>query len=327
MHIVIVNLAPIPVYAYGGTERVIWDLAKSLVECGHRVTFLVPQGSSCNFAQVLELRADQTLASQIPATADVVHFNFLPDTMHLGVPYVVTEHGNSPVGKLLDRNTVFVSKNHAQRHGSESFVYNGLDWAAYGAVDWQRRREGFHFLGKAAWRVKNVAGAIDLAHQVRQPLNVLGGHRFNFKRGVRLTFSPRIRFHGMVGGNVKTQLLNGSKGLVFPVRWHEPFGLAVIESMYFGAPVFSTPYGALPELVPDWAGCLSNKAQELAQAMHVSERFDGPRIQQHVVEHFNAHTMAQGYVQKYQQVMAGKSLNTQQPCAKQPFDKLDWISR
>lgn len=33
-HIVIVNHAPVPVFAYGGTERVIWDLARALVEAG-----------------------------------------------------------------------------------------------------------------------------------------------------------------------------------------------------------------------------------------------------------------------------------------------------
>ncbi len=305
----------------------IWDLGKSLVEGGHRVTFIVPKGSSCSFAEVVELRADTPLASQIPSTADVVHFNFLPEKIELPVPYVVTEHGNSPIGKVLDVNTIFVSRNHAQRHGSESFVHNGLDWAAYGPVNWQRPREFFHFLGKAAWRVKNVAGAIDLAHQVRQPLHVLGGDRFNFKRGIRLTFSARIRFHGMVGGAVKTQLLNGSQGLVFPVRWHEPFGLAVIESMYFGAPVFSTPYGALPELVPDWAGCLSNQADQLAQAMQQAKRFDGERIHQHVVHNFNAQTMAQGYLEKYQKVMSGSPLNAHPPCATQVFDHLDWVSR
>ena len=44
MHVLLVNTTPIPVYAYGGTERVIWDLGKSLVKLGHKVSYLVPQG-------------------------------------------------------------------------------------------------------------------------------------------------------------------------------------------------------------------------------------------------------------------------------------------
>ena len=34
MHILLVNHAPIPDFAYGGTERVVWDLGKQLVALG-----------------------------------------------------------------------------------------------------------------------------------------------------------------------------------------------------------------------------------------------------------------------------------------------------
>jgi hypothetical protein len=64
MHILFVNHAPIPVFAYGGTERVIWDLGKSLVGLGHRVSYLVPQGSHCDFAQVLAIREGVDWASR-----------------------------------------------------------------------------------------------------------------------------------------------------------------------------------------------------------------------------------------------------------------------
>lgn len=327
MHIVIANMATVPVFAYGGTERVVWDLAKGLVERGHRVTFLVPAGSSCDFAQVIAIDPAKSWRSQIPSDADVVHFNFLPEGVQGEVPYLVTEHGNAPVGKPLDPNTVFVSRNHAQRHGSQNFVYNGLDWRAYGPVDWHRQREGVHFLGKAAWRVKNVVGAIDVARRAGVRLHVLGGDRFNFKRGIRLTFSPRVHFHGMVGGQVKTDLLNQSQALVLPVRWHEPFGLAVIESMYFGCPVFATPYGALPELVPAHMGCLSDDAETLAAALReaVHEgRYEQEALHAHVVEHFNAGRMTDDYLTQYQRVIRGEQLNAQVPMLRQPCDKLPW---
>ena len=64
-----------------------------------------------------------------------------------------------------------------------------------------------------------------------------------------------------------SSLLNASRGLIFPVRWHEPFGLAVIESLYFGCPVFATPYGALPELVQEVLDKLADG--ELSQPLDV----------------------------------------------------------
>ena len=66
MHILICNKSPVPVFAYGGTERVVWDLAKCLVEKGHQVSLLVPKGSHCPFAHVIELDDATPLQSQIP---------------------------------------------------------------------------------------------------------------------------------------------------------------------------------------------------------------------------------------------------------------------
>src|SRR5450830_486359 len=162
MHVLLVNHSPIPVFADAGKKRVIWDLGPALVQMGHRVSYLVPEGSHCDFAQVLPIRPGLSWAEQVPADVDVVHFQFNPKE-DIGRPFLVTEHGNGRDPDPLALNTVFVSRNHAERHGSQRFVHNGLDWQAYGPVDFGRARGHHHFLGKAAWRVKNVKGAIRVA--------------------------------------------------------------------------------------------------------------------------------------------------------------------
>lgn len=323
MHILIVNRSPIPVFAYGGTERVIWDLGHALVKTGHRVSYLVPEGSHCDFAPVLPLREDVSWEAQVPTDVDVVHFQFNPG-VEIKLPHLVTQHGNSSESVPLPRNTVFVSRDHAHRHGSDVFVLNGLDWAAYGNVDWQRPRNYFHFLGKAAWRVKNVRGAIDVARDAHVPLAVLGGDRLNLKRGFRFTWTRNVAFHGMVGGTEKLNLLNGSRGLIFPVLWHEPFGLAVIESLYFGAPVFSTPYGALPEIVTPECGVLSASRSELAEAV-ASINFDPYACHARALT-FNADTMAQGYLAIYERVRNGEMLNTNSPVLQGEVKHLPWTA-
>lgn len=326
MRILLVSNSSIPVYAYGGTERVIWDLGEALVQLGHQVSYLVAAGSACPFAKVLVIDPAVDLRQQIPADVDVVHFQFNP-TFDLDVdfdkPYVLTEHGNTAGERALALNSIFVSKNHAQRHGSDQFVYNGLNWAAYGQVDFDSPRRHHHFLGKAAWRVKNVAGAIDVALDAGVRLAVLGGTRLNLKRGFRFTWSPRIEFHGMVGGQQKLELLNASNGLIFPVRWHEPFGLAVIESLYFGCPVFSTPYGALPELLGPEHGVLSASQSDLVAAVE-GRSFDKRACHWHVVTHFNAKTMARAYLEKYERVLAGERLAVTHPRATARAAGLPW---
>ena len=322
MHILLVNGTKIPVYAYGGTERVIWDLGRALSQQGHKVTYLVAPGSHCDFADVRFIDPEASWESQIPADVDIAHFHFNPGT-ELSRPYLVTEHGNARKPKPFPRNTNFISRNHGQRYGSEVFIYNGLDWSAYGEVDFSAKREHYHFLGKAAWSVKNVRGAIEVAKKAGVEIDILGGDRINFRRGFRWTLTRKAHFHGMVGGEEKNRLLQASRGLIFPVRWDEPFGLAIIESMYFGAPVFATPYGAIPEIVPSHCGHLSNRADELCEAIR-GGNWDPRLCHAHVVEHFNAQRMAKDYVTLYERILAGEVLHAEPPVIRTVGRNLPW---
>ncbi len=315
MRILFVNWAVVPVYAYGGTERVIWDLAYELHKLGHEIAFLTPPGSTCDFGTVLTFDTEKDLLPQIPAGYDITHFQFQPKfdlDRDFGRPYLMTEHGNYNKNPTRPLNCNFVSRDHARRHKSEVHVLNGLNWDSYGPVDLNSPRQNFHFLGKAEWRAKNVAGAIQVAKQAGVDIEILGGERFNFRRGFRLTFSRRAHFHGMVGGAQKFAALNASRGLIFPVRWHEPFGLAVIESLYFGCPVFSTPYGALPELVGGEFGVLSESRGELARAVR-DLRFDRRKLHDYARETYNSRRMALGYLELYQAILGGKKLHDKPP--------------
>lgn len=332
MKILLVNNTKIPVHLYGGTERVIWWLGKSLVKMGHEVTYLVKAGSSCPFAKVLTLHDKKPLSEQIPEDCDIMHLHF-ETTEELPKPHITTLHGNIDGPHTFDQNTVFISHDHAQRHGGSVFVHNGIDFDDYGKPDLNNRRLYFHFLGNAAWRVKNVRGAIDIAGKANERLHVIGGTRVNFRMGLRITLTPHVRFHGMLGGDGKNAILNGSKGLIFPVLWNEPFGLAIVESLYFGCPVFGTPFGSLPELLgkkgnserkkSTWNGavdafysdfgCLSVKKSELVDAIKNADSFDPRRCHEHALENFSAERMAWDYLRLYEHVLHGNPLHKEPP--------------
>ena len=86
----------------------------------------------------------------------------------------------------LQLDEVFVSKNHAARHGSNCFVYNGLNWDNYPKPELNSLRSRFHFLGNASKRVKNVAGAIDIAKRANEEIDIIDCFLDQFKRGVCL---------------------------------------------------------------------------------------------------------------------------------------------
>lgn len=312
MNITIVNPSKIPALLYGGTERVIWYLGRELAKSGHKVTYLVASGSVCDFGEVIIFNPQLPLNDQIPENTDIVHFNF-PVKDKISKPNITTIHGNSSPGQEFDINTVFVSKNHAERHNSESYVYNGLDWDDYGKPEYDNKRTYVHFLANAAWKVKNLKGAINICSQADEKLAVLGGKRINFKMGFRLTLDTKVKFYGMVGGEKKMNLISGSKALVFPVLWDEPFGLALTESMYLGCPVFGTPYGALPEIVKPGTGFLSDKSSEIANALKNVNSFDRKFISEYAGDEFNSKKMAQEYLKKYETILSGKTLNETRP--------------
>lgn len=307
MHICIAIDAAIPARLYGGTERVVVWLGRALHELGHRVSFLARAGSRCDFAPVIVYDASRPIDAQIPADADIVHAHsehMLPQ----GMPHCLTIHGNTREPHTFIANSIFVSRSHAAKHGATAFVHNGLDGRDYGPPLLDRQGERLAFLAKAAWKVKNVRGAIRVARRAGLPLDVLGGHRLNLKMGFRLTLDPNVRFHGMVGDTEKDAVLRQARGLLFPVLWPEPFGVAVIEAMYFGLPVFATPYGALPELVDQDSGWLSTEGPELAEAIR-SRRYDKRAIHERWQAHFTHLNMARGYLEHYERILAGESLH------------------
>jgi glycosyltransferase involved in cell wall biosynthesis len=278
----------------------------------------VAPGSSCEFANVYSYNESVPFNTLIPSGIDVVHLNHHVNEIP-NIPYIQTMHGNLNHAMELDLNTVFVSKNHASRFGSVCYVHNGIDPMDYGTPILNRDvvKNYFHFLGDAAWRVKNVKGAIQITKLAHQKLRVVGGVRFNFNQGIRLSFDTHVRFDGMQGGAEKNEIIKYSKGLIFPVRWHEPFGLALIESLYFGCPVFGTPYGSLPEIVIPEVGYLTttaaSSALELADAVGDINSYSRKTCHEYVMDKFTHIQMSASYIRLYEKVLNGEKLNPKAP--------------
>jgi glycosyltransferase involved in cell wall biosynthesis len=165
------------------------------------------------------------------------------------------------------------------------------------------------FLAKAAWKVKNVAGAIRIARSSRRPLHILGGRRWlwNHWRGVH--------WEGMMGGQEKSNAISRSAALLFPVRWNEPFGIAVIEALVSGTPVLASGYGSLPELVPPEGGAICRTEAQFVEAITRLGEFRASDCRDWVISQFHYRQMAKQYVQLYERVIRGERLNPTPPVA------------
>ena len=73
---------------------------------------------------------------------------------------------------------------------------------------------------------------------------------------------------GEVPHDEKLRLLSGARATLFPIRWNEPFGLVMIESLACGTPVLAYPEGAAPEVIVDGeTGFLVDGEAEMADAI------------------------------------------------------------
>lgn len=313
MKILFAHNSVVPASKYGGRERALWWLAKELNRRGHQITFLAPKGSFSDFARIIEYDAGRRLDEQIPDDIDLVHIHFYLKEEIKRKPYVVTIGGNGKLNEEFAINSIFLTKNHAARHGAEAYVFNGLDTNEYGKPDLHNKRTHVHFLAKAAWKVKNVKGSIYMARKSGHRIEIIGGDRLNLKMGFRLTLDPNAHFNGMQGGQRKFEIIKNSKALLFPVLWHEPFGIAMIESMYYGCPVYGTPWGSLPEIVIPEAGFLSDSYQKHIDRLKEVDNFDRKKIHELVCDRFSARAMTDGYLACYEKVLNGQTLNPRLP--------------
>ena len=297
MHVVLASHQQLPAKGYGGPQRVVVALVRGLAALGHRVTLLALPGSRVPEAKVVEVPARKfadlaELASYVPRDADILHTHVPVKPGPNVVPLLQTIHRNLKPGSPLSVNAVFLSRDHARRHGSEVFVYNGLDPAEYVFRRFPKRAEQFDlFLGNLH-STKGYHWAVEAAKHA--------GHRLVVAGGWRPSFTGAIKYVGEVDGGKKAALLARARCVWNPAQWDEPFGLVTIEAFLSGTPVLGTRRGALPELITPEVGALCDTMEEMiaaAQTIHTRR----PEACRALAERRFTHVvMAEEYVRMYQ---------------------------
>lgn len=316
MKIVFQHNSPLPVLGYGGIERILfWHMAE-LARLGHKVILIGhPDSKVQDHGIELIPFTDGNPAKWeklVPPDSDIIHLSYnyqVPGK----IPTITTVHGNGQVGEVFIKNSVFVSKKHAEIHGSDQFIHNAINLNEYPfepktyLSTEQSHWEHFLFLAKASWRVKNLAHAVKAARKTKKHLHVAGGRWWGLSR--------YIHNHGIVGGPEKMKIIRSCDAMIFPVRWHEPFGIAVIEAMSQGLPVIGSPYGSLPELVTPECGFIVKNVQELQEILQKGPEvnFDPKVIRQYVEDHFGITKHAESYLALYEKVIQGVELNKVAP--------------
>lgn len=309
MKIVFQHSGVLPVKKYGGIERILFWHMKELARLGHKVVLFGHPDSQVN-EYGIELRESpkdiNDLPKVLPKDADIIHltFNHTPD---VSIPTLNNIQGNGQPGEVFSKNTVFVSEKHAENHNATCFIHNAIALEEYPFIKKDLSRfNDFLFLAKGSWKVKNLKQCKSLTKKMKRNLHIAGGSSW--------LPSNSVKSYGMVGGQEKLDIMNKCQALLFPVRWHEPFGIAIIEAMALGLPVFGSPYGSLPEIIIEDAGCVASNLAQLEDKILESEgSFDSLKIRRYVESRFSINRLTLDYLELYEKLISGETLNANAP--------------
>ncbi len=333
-------LEAVPPPGYGGTERVVDELARELARRGHRVTLFASGDSTAAVPLVATvdraLRPSGRLADEIPVMVatldavarladdfDVVHahleFAGLLLARAIPTPVVATFHGRLDrpwAAALLDGSLAAltaVSTAQASAHPDRPWwvVHNGLSLA--GAPFVERPGDALCFVGRMAPE-KGAVEAVEIARRSGRRLRVAAkapasAHELDYYQGRFLPAarSADVELLGELAPGERDRLFAESHATLMPGDWPEPFGLVAIESLACGTPIVGRRVGGIPEIVRDGVdGILDDDVERLARRLPEVERLDRAAIRASVVERFSAGRMADGYERVYAALLAGR---------------------
>jgi glycosyltransferase involved in cell wall biosynthesis len=316
---------PVPPPRYGGTQRIAAAVARGLVERGDEVTLLAAAGSAVEGVRHVPIRyrfpaprvirawwflRQWVLVRLYARRADVIIGFWREDFLVGAVPrrcrIIMTHHDPITESRLrpLPR-TLRVSVSDDQRSDLTpegwTTVHNGVD-TDYFTPDPGRSGGYVAFLGRLS-PDKGVDTAIRVARAAGVPLRI-GGNlpesreaQAAFEAEIRPALGDGVEWLGELDDEQKRDLLRRADALLFPIRWREPFGLVMAESLACGTPVIAMHAGSTPEVVRHGeTGFLCDDERAIIEALRRVAEIDRQACRQDCVERFSEERMVSNYL-------------------------------
>lgn len=112
-------------------------------------------------------------------------------------------------------------------------------------------------------------------------------------------------------------------GLLMPVQWQEPFGLAMIEAGACGTPVIAFNRGSVPEVVKDGkTGFIVNNSAEIIMAIEKLPKIKRQDCRDHVVKNFSITRMIDSYETVLRQILQENGPSKKPQAPKSPTTRI-----
>lgn len=331
---------PVPPTHYGGIERIIDLLGRSLVARGHQVGLVAHEDSTCPVNWSFhwpggESQKFRDLVKNTRMLSSVVS-DFRPDIIHSfsrlaymaavlprSLPKVMSYQRNPSsrttrwAARLAGKSLVYTGCSEhicvtGRRGGGEWIpIPNGVELEKYPFVAEVSTDAPLLFLSRIE-KIKGTAIALDAANAAGRGIIIAGNipDSNEAKAYWSNEIEPRLKkydaeYVGPVGDRKKAELLGGCSAMIVPVQWDEPFGIVFAEALACGTPVISTPRGSLPEIVKQGIhGFLCHDLDEMKEAILNLRKIDRTACRRRVEENYSMDVIVDQYEEIYRR-MAG----------------------
>ncbi|WP_328460677.1 glycosyltransferase family 4 protein [Actinoplanes sp. NBC_00393] len=241
------------------------------------------------------------------------HLDWLPlaFSAHCRTPMVTTVHGFSGSNILpayRRARSHFVAISDSDRSPDLDYlatVYHGVDLSAL----------PFHpdggddlILFGRIHPDKGTDIAIEIARRAGRRLVMCGivqDRDYFAERVEPLIDGDRVVYLGSVGPDERGTILGSGAALLHPIRFAEPFGLSVVESMACGTPVIAFRKGSMPEVVDEGVtGRVVDTVDQAVDAVGRLAEIDRSACSARARERFSADRMVEDYLTIYRKIIS-----------------------
>jgi glycosyltransferase involved in cell wall biosynthesis len=199
-------------------------------------------------------------------------------------------------------NQHFVSISNSQRRDAPDFpyistVHNGIDTDLF---SFSEHAEDYLMYSGRIIPEKGAKEAVQVALKTGRRLIITGqftpASQWYFDEHVKPHLSDKILYLGMIDKDQMVKYYQKAAALLMPIRWEEPFGLTMAESMACGTPVIAFRRGSVPEVIEDGkTGFIVENTADMIDAIENIGKINRHDCRRHVEKNFTTQHMIDNY--------------------------------